>query len=124
MEMNIDFEYEKYVSIYTVTAKWLQDEIITFINEHYNENRQYARPSAKSDRDFDNVRIFYDKMCQRYPELTNRNHIQLCLNGDMVQIGILFDRLFNSVIVRSIVKKYDARQQDEAIERLLLSTFK
>ena len=120
--MNIDLEYEKYISIYTITARWVQDEIIIFINEHYNENRQMARPSAKSDNDFDNVRTFYDRMCHRYPELINQNHIRLCLNGNMVQIGRLFDHLFNSVIVRRIVKKYDARRQDEAIERLLLKT--
>jgi len=115
-------DYEKYVSIYTVNARWVQEEIIIFINEHYNENRQMARPSAKSDNDFDNVRIFYNRMCHRYPELINQQYIALCLNGNMVQIGQLFNRLFNSVIVQRIIEKYNARQQDEAIERLLLKT--
>ena len=122
MEMNINLEYEKYVSLYTVTARHVQDEIIIFINEHYNENRQWARPSAKTDNDFDNVKIFYNRMCHRYPELINQKYIYQCLNGNMVQIGRLFNRLFNSVIVHHIVKKYEARQQDEAMERLLLKT--
>lgn len=122
MEMNTNIQYETYVQIYTITARWIQDEILIFINEHYNENRKMARPSAKNDNDFDNVRIFYTRMCQRYPELMNHPYIFKCLNGNMVFIGRLFDRVFNSIIVQKIVSKYSGREQDEAIEKLKLKT--
>ena len=61
-------------------------------------------------------------MCQRYPELINHPYISKCLNGGMVFIGRLFDRVFNSIIVQKIVSKYSAHKQDEAIERLMFKT--
>lgn len=122
MKMNTNMQYEEYVQIYTITARWIQDEILIFINEHYNEDRKMARPSAKSDDDFDSVRIFYTRMCHRYPELMNRQHISKCLNGNTVFIGHLFDRLFKSIIVQKITSKYSAHEQDEAIEKLMSKT--
>ena len=120
--MNLELQYEQYVQIYKINAHWLEDEIIIFINTNYNEDRKVARPKARTDNDFENVRIFYNRMLQHYPKLLENQTIPLCLNGDMVGIGSLLNRLFNTIIVRKIVKKYEPHEQDEAIEKLMIKT--